>query len=123
MFPANYKQFQSFLSSKLTKQLFIETWLNVNGKSQLVCLAVTDVLLNGLSAVYTFYHPDYKAYGLGVFSILTQINLCKELGFPLAPELLRKEVLDNLEALSNKGSESKKGKKSKQSTKSKKGEK
>jgi len=53
----------------------------------------------------------------------------KELGFPLAPEELRKEVLDNLEALSNKGSNSKKSTKSqkstnsKQSTKPKKGEK
>ena len=82
MFPANYKQFQSFLSSKLTKQLFIETWLDVNGKKQLVCLAVTDILLNGLSAVYTFYHPDYKAHGLGVFSILTQIDLCKQQKLP-----------------------------------------
>ena len=79
MFPANYQQFQSFLSSKLTKQLFIETWLVDNGKKQLICLAVTDLLLNGLSAVYTFYHPDFKAHGLGVFSILTQINMCKQL--------------------------------------------
>lgn len=79
MFPANYQQFKSFLSSKLTKQLFIETWLVDNGKKELVCLAVTDLLLNGLSAVYTFYHPNFKAHGLGVFSILTQINLCKKL--------------------------------------------
>jgi len=82
MYPANYKQFQSFLSSKLTKQLFIETWLTINGKNQLVCVAVTDMLVNGLSAVYTFYHPDFKAHGLGVFSILTQINLCKQLSLP-----------------------------------------
>ena len=79
MFPANYQQFKSFLSSKLTKQLFIETWLVDNGKKELVCLAVTDLLLNGLSAVYTFYHPNFKAHGLGVFSILTQIKLCKKL--------------------------------------------
>lgn len=79
MFPANYEQFQSFLSSKLTKQLFIETWLVDGDNKQLVCVAVTDLLLNGLSAVYTFYHPDLKANGLGVFSILTQIDLCKTL--------------------------------------------
>lgn len=82
MFPANYQQFKTFLSSKLAKQLFIETWSEVNGTKQLVCIAVTDVLINGLSAVYTFYHPEFKAQGLGVFSILTQINLCKELGLP-----------------------------------------
>ena len=82
MYPATYDQFKSFLSCKLTEQLFIETWDNIDGKLQLVCVAVTDVLTNALSAVYTFYHPEYKANGLGVFSILTQINLCKQLNFP-----------------------------------------
>ena len=82
MFPANYPQFKSFLSSKLTKQLFIETWMLDGDKKELVCVAVTDQLLNGLSAVYTFYHPDFKAQGLGVFSILTQIDLCKKYDLP-----------------------------------------
>ncbi len=82
MFPANYQQFQSFLSSKLTKQLFIETWLEVDDKKELICVAVTDVLINGLSAVYTFYNPSFKAHGLGVFSILTQIDFCKQHGLP-----------------------------------------
>lgn len=82
MFPANYQQFESFLSSKLTQQLFIETWGEVNEIKRLVCVAVTDVLINGLSAVYTFYHPDFRAYGLGVFSILTQIEFCKKNKLP-----------------------------------------
>ncbi len=79
MFPANYQQFKTFLSSKLTKQLFIETWLIIDNEKELICVAVTDVLNNGLSAVYTFYHPGFKSHGLGVFSILTQIDLCKNL--------------------------------------------
>jgi len=78
MFPANQQQFKSFVSSQLTKQLFIETWGEINGEKALLCLAVTDVLINGLSAVYTFYHPELKANGLGVFSIITQITLCKQ---------------------------------------------
>lgn len=82
MYPANYQQFKSFLSSKLTKQLFIETWLEVGDSKKLICVAVTDMLINGLSAVYTFYHPDFKAYGLGVFSILTQIDFCKQHDLP-----------------------------------------
>lgn len=82
MYPANVEQFESFLSSKLTTQLFIETWCEVNGKPQLICVAVTDVLINGLSAVYTFYHPDFKSHGLGRFSILTQIELCRQFNFP-----------------------------------------
>ncbi len=78
MYPANYDQFKSFLSSTLTKQLFIETWQDTT----LVCVAVTDVLINGLSAVYTFYHPKHKSAGLGVFSILTQINTCQKFKLP-----------------------------------------
>jgi arginine-tRNA-protein transferase len=82
MYPANVEQFESFLSSHLTTQLFIETWCVVNGEKLLICVAVTDVLTNGLSAVYTFYHPEFKSQGLGRFSILTQINLCKQLKLP-----------------------------------------
>ncbi len=86
MYPASIEQFKSFLSCNLTKQLFIETWLPAddiaNSEEKLLCVAVTDVLSNGLSAVYTFYHPDYKANGLGIFSILTQLSLCQKMALP-----------------------------------------
>ncbi|MEI6894187.1 MAG: arginyltransferase [Colwellia sp.] len=87
MYPASFKQFESFLSTKLTKQLFIETWAPANeemglSEETLICVAVTDVLNNALSAVYTFYHPDFKAKGLGVFSILTQVSLCQQMSLP-----------------------------------------
>lgn len=85
MFPASFEQFQGFLSSNLTKQLFIETWepaSDEHEEDKLICVAVTDVLTHGLSAVYTFYHPDYRANGLGVFSILTQLRLCDEMNLP-----------------------------------------
>ncbi len=84
MYPASFKQFQSFLCCNLTEQLFIETWLPATDTEAetLVCVAVTDVLSNALSAVYTFYHPNYKSNGLGIFSILTQISLCQEMQLP-----------------------------------------
>lgn len=82
MYPANFKQFQTFLTSTLSKQLFIETWHKVDNEEKLICVAVTDLLINGLSAVYTFYHVDYKANGLGVFSILNQIEYCQQLSLP-----------------------------------------
>ncbi|MBU2892522.1 arginyltransferase [Colwellia sp. D2M02] len=82
MFPANIEQFRSFLSCQLTQQLFIETWLIEDDLEQLICVAVTDVLSNALSAVYTFYHPEFKAHGLGVFSILTQIEICQQRALP-----------------------------------------
>jgi arginine-tRNA-protein transferase len=81
MYPASIKQFRSFLNASLTEQLFIETWGVCKDDPEqrvLICVAVTDVLSNALSAVYTFYDPDYKVFSLGVFSILTQINLCQQ---------------------------------------------
>lgn len=74
MFPANYEQFASFITNNLTKQLFVEVW----HEDKLVIVAITDVLSDALSAVYTFYHPDYRANGLGVYSILNQIKLTQE---------------------------------------------
>ena len=71
MFPATHEQYKSFLTSNIAEQLFIEVW----DKKQLICVAVTDVLSDALSAVYTFYHPDYRSAGLGVFAILNQISL------------------------------------------------
>ena len=66
-------QYETFTKSSVSEQLFIETW---DGDT-LISVAVTDVLSNALSAVYTFYHPDYRTKGLGVFSILNQIKFTK----------------------------------------------
>ncbi|WP_286235566.1 arginyltransferase [Thalassotalea sediminis] len=71
MYPPSEKQFQSFLSSQLCSQLFIELW----HEETLVSVAVTDVLEDGLSAVYTFYHPQYRKTGIGSYSILNQIQV------------------------------------------------
>jgi len=40
---------------------------------QLLAVAITDMLRNGLSSVYTFYDPDVQARSLGTFAILQQI--------------------------------------------------
>lgn len=75
MYPATYEQYEGFLTSTITQQLYIEIWDDNN----LISVAVTDILTDALSAVYTFYHPDYKINGLGVFSILKQIEIAKSL--------------------------------------------
>jgi len=75
MFPATQEQFQSFTDNDITEQCFIEIWHD----DTLISVAITDKIPDGLSAVYTFYHPDYRQYGLGVFSILKQIEITQQL--------------------------------------------
>ncbi len=71
MYPASQAQFQSFTQNDITEQRFIEIWHD----KLLISVAVTDDIPDGLSAVYTFYHPNYRKHGLGVFSILKQIEI------------------------------------------------
>lgn len=75
MYPATPEQYQSFMENRITNQIYLEIW----HKDQLISVAVIDDIPNALSAVYTFYHPNYRKYGLGVFSILEQIKLSKQL--------------------------------------------
>jgi arginine-tRNA-protein transferase len=76
MYPATIEQYTSFMSCSVTEQLYLEIWHD----NQLVSVAVTDLLKDALSAVYTFYQPDYSRHGLGVFSILNQLSLAKDMG-------------------------------------------
>ncbi|QOL25030.1 arginyltransferase [Thalassotalea sp. LPB0316] len=78
MYPASREQFYSFLACNLSPQVFVEIWQ----EDTLLSVAVTDVLPNALSAVYTFYHPEYRKRSLGMYSILQQINLSKTLDKP-----------------------------------------
>ena len=48
-------------------------------KDQLVMVAVIDCFDDGVSAVYTFFDPDYSNRGLGVFGILSEIEYVKSL--------------------------------------------
>lgn len=48
--------------------------------TQLVAVAVVDVLADGLSAVYTFFEPALSMRSLGVFAILSEIEAAKQKG-------------------------------------------
>ncbi|MBA6390840.1 arginyltransferase [Colwellia sp. BRX10-3] len=75
MFPASKEQFQSFTDNEITQQHYIEIWHD----EVLISVAITDDIPNALSAVYTFYHPNYRKHGLGVYSILQQIEITSQL--------------------------------------------
>ncbi|MCW8891121.1 MAG: arginyltransferase [Sedimenticola sp.] len=48
----------------------------------LAAAAITDLLQDGLSAVYTFFDPDLEQLSVGTFSILWQIEACKKRNLP-----------------------------------------
>ena len=49
---------------------------------KLIGVALSDILNNAISAVYCFYDHDFKNRSIGKFSILTQINIAKQLKIP-----------------------------------------
>ena len=63
----------NFLSSAWCDTVFVEFLIN----DQLVGVAVIDQLNNALSAVYTFFDPEFSDYSLGVYAVLWQIDYAK----------------------------------------------
>jgi len=52
--------------------------LNFRLDGLLVAVAIADRLAGGLSAVYTYFDPDYAARGLGTYAIIRQINAARD---------------------------------------------
>jgi arginine-tRNA-protein transferase len=67
--------FEDFLFSPWSDTFSIEFRLPTQ---QLVCVAICDPLIQGWSAVYTFFDINYSHLSLGTFSILKQIQLLKQ---------------------------------------------
>ncbi|TPW28060.1 arginyltransferase [Martelella alba] len=49
---------------------------------ELVAVALTDVMIDGLSMVYSFFNPEYEKRSLGSFMILDHIRRAEEAGLP-----------------------------------------
>jgi arginine-tRNA-protein transferase len=56
--------------------------LKSRGEGSLLAVALTDVLSDGLSMVYSFYDPDQRSRSLGTFIILDHIARARDLGLP-----------------------------------------
>lgn len=74
------QEYSRFLVESCVPVLEIQYRLKSSG--QLVGVAITDRGNRSLSAVYTYYDPDFSRLSIGSYSILTQLRLCQELGIP-----------------------------------------
>lgn len=68
-----------------TNSFFFSDWLNpvfleFYQRDKLIAVAVTDALPDSLSAMYTFYDPEFEARSLGTYAILTQLQLALHMG-------------------------------------------
>jgi arginine-tRNA-protein transferase len=59
-----------------------DTGINRRGVRQMVAVALTDVLSDGLSMVYSFFEPDEADRSLGTFMILDHIERANRMGLP-----------------------------------------
>lgn len=69
-------EFDQFLIGSWSDGRFLE--LREQATHALLAVAVTDLIDNALSAVYTFYDPAHAARGLGTYAILQQIQWAQE---------------------------------------------
>lgn len=78
MHPTTRKQYIEFLGSAWGVTRYLEMRL----RGELIGVAVTDQLHDGLSAIYTFFEPEYSGRSLGVYGILQQIHWASDLQLP-----------------------------------------
>jgi arginine-tRNA-protein transferase len=72
------EDFDRFLACAWSPTRFFE-W---RAAGELIAVAVTDVLPQGLSAVYTFFSPEAAARSLGTWAILSQIAWARAQALP-----------------------------------------
>lgn len=74
----NREQYESFLL-KSNVASFLAEFIE-DGEVRMVSLI--DQLDDGISSVYTFFDPDLASRSLGVYNVVWQIGLAKQLGLP-----------------------------------------
>lgn len=75
MYPPSEAQFENFILCQWKKPIFIEAY----DGNKLIAVAVTDIIddniaHHALSALYTFFDPDYATHSLGTWMIMMQIE-------------------------------------------------
>lgn len=60
----------------------LDSRITGRGEGPLIAVALTDVLSDGLSMVYSFYDPEQSGRSLGTYIILDHITRARKLGLP-----------------------------------------
>ena len=74
MYPPDREQYQSFLDNAWECTRYYRFY----DGGRLIAIAVVDELLDGLSAIYTFFDPDLDVRSLGRYAILWQVQRARE---------------------------------------------
>jgi arginyl-tRNA--protein-N-Asp/Glu arginylyltransferase len=59
-----------------------DTFITGKGQGELIAVALTDKMADGLSMVYSYFNPDFEERSLGTFMILDHIARAKAMGLP-----------------------------------------
>jgi arginine-tRNA-protein transferase len=59
-----------------------DTFMTGKGQGELIAVALTDRMSDGLSMVYSYFNPDLDARSLGTFMILDHVARAREMGLP-----------------------------------------
>ena len=76
MYPPDREQYESFLNNAWDCTRYYRFY----DQNTLLAVAVVDVMLDGLSAIYTFFEPEDERRSLGTYAILWQIEQAREMG-------------------------------------------
>ena len=75
MYPPSEKQYQGFLVSAHEYSQFLEIR---DSQQKLIACTAVDILNDGLSAIYTYFDPDYDSLSPGTLAVLLLCSLARQ---------------------------------------------
>ncbi|MGB0843158.1 MAG: arginyltransferase [Alphaproteobacteria bacterium] len=74
--------FRAMLEETPVSTMLVEWRDTVHNKGRLVAACLVDITVDGLSMVYSYFHPAYEIKGLGTYMILDLIKFSNEKNLP-----------------------------------------